>query len=112
MKVVKVFGDDFTKNDLEFLKELDADVGYYWYSFWDYGGQGYLLIQKDGKWYLHDCGHCSCNTPLDTIYDSLRVGYDSLNGLLDCCTDELRQEIMPLVEQARIEGKEDRNELS
>ena len=58
------YGDicDFDTWDLERLK--DFDEVYYWYATGSYEGSGHLIGLLKGKWYMHDCGHCSCYGPL------------------------------------------------
>jgi len=46
-------------------EELETDFLIYNHTCESYEGYGMALAQKNGKWYVHDMGHCSCYGPFD-----------------------------------------------
>ena len=93
---------EFDEYDLSELEKLGADVVFYWYAKGYYEGSGQILFLLDGKWYLHDAGHCSCFGPTDNI--NLREYYNNLEELLKHCSDEYKEQILPLIELAKKKG--------
>jgi len=51
------------------LKQIPngVDVFIYDYSSGSYEGSGNALFRKNGKWFLHNMGHCSCYGPTENI---------------------------------------------
>lgn len=49
-------------NDFHIPKEVveGYEVLYGWYEYADYSGSAFVLLQKDGKLYEVNGGHCSC----------------------------------------------------
>jgi len=73
-----------------------------WYTYWhgSYEGSGEALIKhQDGRFVLHNLGHCSCYGPLDTDnYGRLELDPDPA-----CCTlEQLRAASSP--EALRVRG--------
>lgn len=77
-----------------------VSVVFYWYSGGSYCGSGQFLMKlKDGKWILHDGGHCSCNGPLDDIdYDAT---FESLDKVLSMCSQNYLGVVQPLIDMVR-----------
>jgi len=88
--------------DLDYLK--DFDEVYYWYAEAGYEGMGNLIGILNGKWYMHNMGHCSCYGPLEELDISDKNAYDSLEELKNSCSKGLIVEVMPLIEMARVKG--------
>lgn len=96
------YGDtvtEFGDYDLEDLKKIEADAVFYWYATGCFDGTGQILFRVDKKWYLHDCGHCSCYGPTEHII--LTDSFDTLEEVKNRCSDELWTEVKPLVEMAK-----------
>lgn len=80
MKVVVLNETAYDENALE---EFGIQFAIYYYECDGYEGLGTCLCYKDGKWYTHDLGHCSCYGPFDRFnlsepYDKLK---DAIRGL-------------------------------
>ena len=82
--------------DLEGLYKANAQAAFYWYASGSYEGSGQLLVVKDGKWYLHDMGHCSCYGPIDHLNLSTPIS-ESLAGVREKCSSGCWCEVEPLV---------------
>ena len=103
-KIPKRYCDDL-EYDSEELDDYDLEkipVGieevWYWYMTGNYCGAGQMiLLGKDGKYYIHDMGHCSCYGPTDEI--ETLGGIESLAELK--MTDEADDEIAPLVKMVK-----------
>jgi hypothetical protein len=95
------YGDicELSEWDLEKLQNFDEV--YYWYAQAPYEGMGQLLGLMSGRWYIWDCGHCSCYGPLDNFFPSKSDGYVSLTEIEKSCTSELINLIKPLLELAK-----------
>ena len=95
------YGDicDFDTWDLERLK--DFDEVYYWYATGSYEGSGHLIGLLKGKWYMHDCGHCSCYGPTEHLDVSENFAYDSLEELERACSKGLIPQVRPLIDMAK-----------
>lgn len=89
--------------DLEDLYKTNAQAAFYWYAVGSYEGTGQVLILKEGKWYLHDCGHCSCYGPMEHLDLKAPIA-DSLTGVRDKCSVDLWIEVEPLVLLAESKG--------
>jgi hypothetical protein len=50
---------------------------------------------KDGLWYHHDLGHCSCYGPTENI--ELVRGFATIGSLLENCSEGLRKDLECLV---------------
>lgn len=85
----------FTEYDEERLRESGADLVAYWYGSGSYEGTGHIIARKAGRWYQHDCSHCSCYGPTCHI-DFNGSGDESLDSLLASCSQELRGYLEPL----------------
>lgn len=64
------------------------------YEAGSYDGSGDLVMVKDGKYYLHNCSHCSCNGPTDGM--NLLNGYDSLEAIKT--SKDYEEDIKPILE--------------
>lgn len=49
-------------NDFQISEDVvqGYDVLYAWYEYENYSGSAFVLLQKDGKFYEVNGGHCSC----------------------------------------------------
>lgn len=94
--------EEFSNYDLEDLRKTGAQVAFYWYVSGSYEGSGQLLLFKDGRWYLHDCGHCSCYGPTEDIKTDDPI--DTLDGVQARCSKELWPLVEPLVKLAESKG--------
>lgn len=94
---------EFTGDEIDLIVATGAEAAFYWYVAGSYEGSGQLLILKDGKWYIHDCGHCSCYGPTSDIYLTESLS-DTLIGLKDKFTEEAWKDIEPLVCLAQENG--------
>ncbi len=94
---------EFDEYDLEELYKTNAQAAFYWYVTGSYEGSGQLLILKDGSWYIHDCGHCSCYGPTEHLELSNPIA-DSLAGMREKFTDDSWKEVEPLVLLAESKG--------
>jgi hypothetical protein len=56
--------EDYEIKDIE---KLGADWCVYYYKSGDYEGSGFAVWRKDGKFYYHDMGHCSCYGPTEEM---------------------------------------------
>lgn len=99
------YGDteEFSEYDIEDIPS-DIEEAWYWYASRSYEGAGQLLMLKEGRFYTHDCGHCSCYGPTDHI--TLGAGFGSLAELTASCTEEALKEIKPLIDMAKAQGYE------
>jgi hypothetical protein len=91
-----------TTFDIERLESLGVEKAWYWYSQGSYEGSGQLLMLKDGLYYTHDMGHCSCYGPTDNL--ELQNG-KVLEALEASSSKEYWQSILPLVKKARAAEK-------
>ncbi|NOY60282.1 MAG: hypothetical protein GXO75_15335 [Calditrichaeota bacterium] len=92
---------EFEDYELKRLEDVGAEAVFYWYGAGSYLGAGQILYRrKDGKWYLHDAGHCSCYGPTDEVYEDKPIG-NTLDEVLQKCSDELKREVEPLVKLAK-----------
>lgn len=79
------------------------------------GGIGYMLILLDGYWVFYDCGHCSCNGPLNNFYNDINVLFID-KEYADCykmpkldiskykATQEFKKFVQPLIDEAKEYG--------
>lgn len=90
------YGKDSTFDDYEVeeLQKQGVDDCWYWYKQGGYEGSGQAILRKDGRWYMHDCGHCSCNGPVDRL--KLVGGYETLEQMKAACSPGLLVEMQPL----------------
>ena len=95
LNIVQVGGDTLDEYAMQHVLELNPTEVRYHYEDGGYDGRGATLLKVSDLWYYHDMGHCSCNGP--TEYMSLREGYSSLEELLLSCSEELRNELLPLI---------------
>lgn len=95
------------------LDEYDIDkipqgvtTAFYWYGEYnEYEGAGYILFNYGGpSWWLHCMGHCSCYGP--THYMENADEWVSLDQLQNEATEELWDEVSPLVALARTHERE------
>ena len=85
----------FGESEAQQIEDAGADLAAYWYGSGSYEGAGNILARKNGRWYHHECGHCSCYGPTCQI-DFSGAGDDSIEALLDRCSADLRKELEPL----------------
>lgn len=90
--------EDSTFNEYnidEIFKQLhEFDWLVYSYGWCSCEGDGNMIHKKDGKYFLTNLGHCSCHGPLDDIS---KVPYDSLEALVNSCSDNLKNEIKDIL---------------
>ena len=82
---------------IDMLKEMGFEEIRYFYGTGSYCGTGELIALKDGLWYQHDMGHCSCYGPVDSDI-TFTKGFPTLDALLENCSDDLRQDVKILIE--------------
>lgn len=87
---------EFEDYEREPLAATGADYAAYWYATGSYCGAGHIIARKVSRWYHHDCGHCSCYGPTEGI-DFSGPGFASVEELLDNCSEDLRDQLRPLV---------------
>lgn len=58
---------EFTKSEIEQLKDCGLDEVWYWYSEAPYEGSGQILMRMGELYDLHDAGHCSCYGPINRL---------------------------------------------
>lgn len=92
----------FDEYDIKHLQEHNIDEAWYWYVSDSYEGSGQLLFMKNGCWFLHDCGHCSCYGPLENL--KIDVGYTNLVELSEKMTSENLKQVQPLIDMAKKAG--------
>ncbi|MBE2180072.1 MAG: hypothetical protein IAE97_06335 [Chthoniobacterales bacterium] len=96
----------FSEWYVERLESSGADLVAYWYGAGSYEGTGHILARKNGQWYHHNCGHCSCYGPVeDGIFNG--DGDASLEALLARCSEELRGYLEPLATLISTNGRAD-----
>ncbi|MHA1368097.1 MAG: hypothetical protein ACTSRA_00090 [Promethearchaeota archaeon] len=88
--------DDFEDDDIESIVRFGADMAIYHYECYPYEGSGYLLMKKGLVWFLLDLYHCSCYGPMDDI-ENKSVRYETIEELKDKASDELLDDIKPLL---------------
>ena len=54
-------------NEEAYDDDLDVDFLIYYYVDEGYEGYGNALFYKDGNWYTHYLGHCSCYGPFEEV---------------------------------------------
>ena len=93
------YGEPTELDDFNFdnLRLVEVDTAWYWYTCSGYEGSGQLLMRRDGRFHLHDMGHCSCNGPTDI---TIGKGFASLDGVRRSATDDLLEDIEPLLKMA------------
>jgi hypothetical protein len=89
-----------TQSFIEELKEFDWLV--YSYGHGSYEGGGDMLWKKEGKYFHHDMGHCSCYGWENDI--EMEVGYDSLEELLKNSSESINETVQPLLEALKYAG--------
>lgn len=91
-------------SDYEVQKLIDFGVerAWYWYAQGSYEGSGQILMLKDGLYYLHDMGHCSCYGPVEDL--ELKNGTD-LKTIEAACSKEYLKSVLPLIKKARAAEK-------
>jgi hypothetical protein len=59
------------------LSCFGAAEGHEWvvydYEYGDYDGSGWAVSFSDGKYYLHNLGHCSCYGPFDESGEEVKL---------------------------------------
>jgi hypothetical protein len=98
--------DELEDYEIERLKELGIDAVVYWYVTAPYEGSGDMLILKDGLWYLHSMGHCSCYGPTEKVNKSLSMetGHATLDELFETLSDGYKSSFGDLIELAKENG--------
>lgn len=99
-------GFDYDKCELEdyelkSFRAAEIEAVYYWYGSGGYEGAGQALLLKDGKWAVHDMGHCSCYGPTDHFSAPTEQWYDSLDSIPASGTEIWYADVRPLIEAAR-----------
>ena len=79
--IIKVLNDEDC-HDL--IESLGIEFVVYYYTSEMYEGYGNALLYKEGKWFTHDMGHCSCfdafdEFELDNPFDILKEAIDDLH---------------------------------
>ena len=88
--------------EIKQLENHGVEVIFYYYEYGSYEGSGHMIALKEGKYAVHDMGHCSCYGPLNHFtYD---FHYDSLDAILENATDESNSEYVPLINLAKEKG--------
>ena len=72
----------------------------YDYNTGSYEGLGHALLRKNGNWAYADLGHCSCYGPLGSMPDL----FEPLETLLGRMSEELREQVQPLVAALKERG--------
>jgi len=75
----------------------------YDYHIGDYSGNGNTLIKKNGQWYNHNMGHCSCNGPWENA-DLENPIADKLVEIRYKVSKECWEEVKELVKMALVSG--------
>ena len=101
LKIDNTWGDNSSLSDYELGYAIEAGVTkiVYHYEQGSYEGGGDALLYKDGKWYLENLSHCSCNGPLDSL--SLVTGYEDPMEWAKSATKEYQKNIIVLCEKAK-----------
>lgn len=80
----------------------DFDWLIYSYAQGSYDGSGDCIWKKDGKFYHHDLGHCSCYGPLEDI--KTEQGFASIEDLLKNSSSGIAEHIAPLLDRMKMNG--------
>lgn len=95
--------EDGTLDELDINKIYailhDFDFFVYSYAIGCYCGSGNAIYKKDGLYYEHDMGHCSCYGPLEAL--CLEGGKPTLNKLLNNCSDGLNGELALVIKKVK-----------
>ena len=70
-----------TAYDENILEEVGIEWAIYDYECSGYEGTGNALMYKEGKWYTHDLGHCSCYGPFEEL--NLHEPYHTLDEAIE-----------------------------
>lgn len=84
------------------LLSLEIDEAWYWYTAWQYGGSGQLLMRKNDLFVLHNMEHDSCHGPVSYAVFNHPM---SLAQLKASCSLELFREVEPLFAMAERGGR-------
>jgi hypothetical protein len=98
--------DEFCDYELNDIVKLGTEWAAYWYEIGCYCGDGYIIMRKDRKWYIHNCSHCSCYGPTEDI--ALREGFDTIEQMRKDGSEQFNKEIEYLFKIAE-ENKEEWN---
>lgn len=71
--IVKVLNEDAGH---DYLDIMDIEFMVYDYTAEMYEGYGNALFYKEGKWFTHNMGHCSCYDPFEEL--NLEEPFDTL----------------------------------
>lgn len=86
--------DDYAIEEIhKRLKDFDWFV--YNYGEGDYEGDGNAIFKKDGKFHEASLHHCSCFGPTENL--DLKGGKDTLEELLNNCSEDLNKELDNIV---------------
>lgn len=66
-KIVSLGEEETVPSGIEF------DLFVYKYGYESYEGHGFAAWRKDGKYFYHEMGHCSCNGPWEDFNASKNV---------------------------------------
>ena len=107
---------EFDETDLAILETLNVDEVWYWYLWHWYAGHGQVLMRKGSRWRVVDVGHCSCPPgPMVDIDGNITItfnddeGFDTLEELEASLSDELKVEVMPLINVVVADKRDRRN---
>lgn len=86
--------------EIKYLRGHDLVDVWYWYTPGHYEGSGALLaLDSQGRYYVHEMGHCSCNGPTDGF--DTRDPFESLDEIERRCSPHMLKDFRVLIEAAR-----------
>jgi hypothetical protein len=106
------FGDFTSKRDIceQFrITDFDGTVIFAAYEYEDYSGSAEVIFVHDGKFFMAQGGHCSCNgledqwEPIEMPIDGLRRIIGEGSGMLSKFRDGL-SEALEMIEVLNLEG--------
>lgn len=102
MRIHNIGSDTLSDSDYNEVKSSGLVEVWYRYEDGGYEGSGNLLGRNaEGKWYLHNLGHCSCNGPMEDFGRSMNDPFDSLEAIEARCSQGYCSEVKDLLEAAR-----------
>lgn len=96
-------GDSLGDMYLEDMEKDGVSEIWYWYSSGSCEGDGEMIFLLNDKFYLHSMEHCSCYGPTSGV--EYTTSYDSVESLVDACSDERKLRIADLVDEIKKGGK-------
>ena len=95
--------DGYLSNEDLTLIPHDIEEVWYWYAVGYYCGVGHIIARcQDDLWYHHDCSHCSCYGPTESI--NFNSGYVSLDAMFSNMSESLKQELEPITVELKKSG--------